>query len=111
MKITASSSLSNLESVEELRRFVGAFSDNVASALNSRLTFSDNFLASIITFVFTGANTTLGMPHKIGVIPSGYILVGTTVAMSLYDGEQANSTDTLFLRSTAAGTAKVLVFG
>lgn len=110
MKISTAESFTNVGTWEELRRFSTIFAGQVAQILNSNVSFKDNFLASTITYVFTLANTTVGLEHKLGVIPTGYIMVSTTAAMSLFDGNQANTDKILFLQSSSTGTAKVLVF-
>jgi hypothetical protein len=110
MKITAGTNLSNVNSVDELKRFTGIFASEVAQILNANILFADNFTSKVLSFVFPSANKTIGMNHGLGVIPGGYILIGANVALSLFDGVQKNTVDIIYLQSNAAGTAKVLVF-
>lgn len=109
MKVTTSESF-NVTTLEDLQRFTSIFANQIGLILNANLNFRDNFLASTVTYAFTLANTTIGLEHKLGVPPTGYIMVSATAAMAVFDGNQANTDKILFLQSNAIGTAKVLVF-
>lgn len=111
MRLNFSNALSNLKTIEDLTRYTSAFASEVGQIVNSNLTFNDNFLAVTLSFVFTASSTTVGIQHGLGKIPSGYIVIGTDAAMSVFDGNQENTASTIFLQASAAGTARVLVLG
>lgn len=111
MKIKASGSLSNVEAIADIKKFVSIFQDQVITAINGNISFSDNVFAKLVNFTFPGANKTIGVAHGLGNLPAGYFLVGSNAALSLFDGDQKNTIDTLFLQSNAAGVARVMVFG
>lgn len=102
--------LSNLENFEQLRRFGAALFREITDLLNGQVTFQDNFSANTLTQNFPIANQDTPINHGLGRVPSGYILVGADVAMSVYDGQGASTVDTIFLRSNAVGTARILIY-
>lgn len=110
MKVTAPINLSNVNSIDELKRFVGIFCSNVTDILNGNVLISDNVASKLLTFTFTSSNKTVGMDHGLGVIPTGYFQVGSDVSVNLFDGDQKNTISTIYLRSSGSAVVRVLVF-
>jgi hypothetical protein len=73
----------------------------------------DNIDGQIIQFTFTGSNTQKAIPHNLGRVPTGYIVIGTTVACNVYQlsntGTAWTST-TIYLSCTAINTVMLFVF-
>ena len=109
-KITASSDFDRVP-VEDVPRYVSIFCEQVSQIINKGLNFQDNFGMQIISAVFGSANADGSYSINIGKQATGYIVIGTTVAMSVYDGTSWNSSQSqITLRSSAIGTARLLVF-
>ncbi len=109
-QIKAPQSVSQAADFESLKRFVAQTLEAIISEVNGRLNFGDNIQGAFNTFVFPGPGVEVGADHGIGKVPAGYLVVSATGPMSVYDGSTANSDVKIFLRSSAAGTAKVFVF-
>lgn len=109
MKIQTVLSLSNIKTLEDLVRYTSQFSDATVSIVNGRLDFS-NFFAQTVSVTFSVVNATVGVPHTLGKIPTGYIDSGKTTAIMVFDGNQPNTSTTLFVQASGAGTARLLVF-
>lgn len=109
MKITAAADVSNVKG-DDVQRFVSAFLTQTQDAINGNLTFSENIKAKVVSVNFTSANNQVQVSHGLGQTPTGYILVGSSAAMSLYNGTSANTGELLYIRSSAVGSASVLVF-
>lgn len=102
----------NFEKVkdEELARFVEIYCDDVTAVVNGGLDFQTNFNAKIVSAVFSSANTTVGVSHGLGRVPSGYIVVGLSAAMTVFNGSGSNTTSVIYLQASAAGSASLLIF-
>lgn len=109
MKITAAADVSNVKG-DDITRFVSAFLTQIQDIVNGNLSFGDNIKAQVVSANFTAANAQIQIGHTLGKAPIGYILVGSSVAMSLYNGTSANTDQLLYISSTAVGSASVLVF-
>lgn len=110
MKVTAKTDISNVEGEDDIKRFSTIFFKQAADALNGNLTIADNFKWSFVTVIFTTADTEVPVSHSLAAVPNGYILAGASVSLNLYDGDSTNTSTRLYLKSSAAGTAKVLIF-
>lgn len=108
MKITASPDVDRVKP-EELARYTSIFLSQVVEKFNKNLNFTDDFSGNIINVTFSSANVDVASIHGLGRVPSGYIILGASAAMSVYDGASANTSSLIYLRSSAAGVAKVLV--
>lgn len=58
---------------------------------------------------FTSAGADVNVPHGLGRIPAGYLVVGRSASITVYDGAAPSSADYLVLRASGAGSAQVLV--
>jgi len=109
MKITVAANLSNV-SQEDLGRFTSQFTEQVKDAINGNLSFADNFKAQTVSVTFDSANAEVQVSHGLKKTPTGYIVVGTSAAMSVYDGSSSNTAELFYVRSSATGTARILLF-
>lgn len=110
MKVKTVQTVSNLQSWEELRRFVSIQTQDILDAINGRLSIIENCQTKLVSVKFSAVNTTLEVSHGLGFIPNGYILAGSDAACILYDGNQPANTSSIFLKSSAVCTARVLFF-
>jgi hypothetical protein len=110
MRLTASTEIDRIEKPEDQPRFISMALNQIAQILNNGLGFSDNFNAKTLTISFSAANTDVATIHGLGRVPTGYIVIGSSAATSVYDGASANTASLLYLRASAATTVKVLVF-
>lgn len=109
MKITASPDVERVKP-EDLARYTSIFLTQVVEAFNNNLSFDENFNAKTLSITFGTANVEVASIHGLGRVPSGYFLIGSNVAMSIYDGASANSASLLYLRASASGVGRILVF-
>lgn len=109
MKI-ANFDVSNVGSIEDVKRFISQTMAQVITIINGRITLADNFDGKIVSASFTAVNTDTAVTHGLGRTAIGYILVTASAAMSIYTGSQAGDGTTIFLRSNNPGSATILVF-
>ena len=110
MRANTNLTASNVKTWEDLRRFATQDVETLTRVINGRLGLTDNCQTSLLTFVFTAASSTVGSKHTIGIVPNGYILVGSTVDIGVFDGNRPNTSEDIYLQASGAGTARVLVF-
>jgi len=109
MKFTESTEIDRVEQ-EEANRYTAKAFKNLEAIVNNGVTLYDNFDAKFLTVTFVVADTDVATLHGLGRVPNGYIILGTSAAMSVYDGVSANTTSILYLRSNAAGRCRIMVF-
>lgn len=102
--------MSNLGTTDDFNRFVSLALKQIKDAVNGGLTFSDNFDAKTVSVAFSSPNVTIAVQHGLGRVPNGYIVVGLSSGMIVFDGSTANTSSTIYLQSTVIGTAKLLIF-
>lgn len=107
--ITASADFTRVQD-HDLERFLEIFADDVKRVVNGNLDFQTNFRAKLISVVFTSANTNTTVFHGLGQAPTGYIVSKLSAPMTVYDGTLESNKTTITLRSSAAGTALLLIF-
>jgi len=94
----------------DLYRYIQLFFADVKGVVNGRLEIDKNLDVKIVDALFVNANVNTNIVHTLGRAPIGYIVVGKSVNMSVYDGEGERNSNTISLKSSVAGTAKVLFF-
>lgn len=103
--------LKNLKDLESLLTALAPWVSQVSDAINSpQITLTDNVLITTISVVFGAVGANIATYHKLGTIPKGYIIIGATAPMQVYDGTGANTSNVINLRSSGTGTARVLLF-
>lgn len=107
-KITAATELDRVKA-EELPRHLAIFASAVTETVNGKLDFQTNFNCQVLSVAFSAASTDTIVAHNLGRVPQGYISLGTTVTMNVYDGAIGWTTSAISLRSTAIGTARLIL--
>ena len=108
--IKSSGNLDNLESLDQLKQYVSIYLSENSDVCNGNLEFGLNIKSSLISCTFSAVNSDQKFSHALGKTPNGYFIVGKSANMNVYDGAPANDSVSIYLRSTAVGTAKVMVF-
>lgn len=101
---------SNIKSVEELGRYLSAYSDEVQNVVNGDLELERNIRGTVLDVVFGMANTSTTITHNLGYIPRGYYQIDSSAATSLYNGGQPWTTVSIFVKSSAVATVKMFIF-
>jgi len=110
MKAKTPMSVSNIVDLAGLKRYASQMFDAILLVINGNISFGDNIQSTTLPVDFNKANTDIQVGHNLGRAPNGYIVVGRSASMTVYDGAQAADADNLYLRSSATGTARILVF-
>lgn len=108
MKIKATPDLSNVKGVEEVQRFATIVLKEIVEVLNGNVRFDDNLSANIISVNLTGS-TQVAVSHGLGRVPLGYIVVKAPSALSVFDGDSENTTETLYIKSNTSAAISLLV--
>ncbi len=110
MRLQLPYDLSNLGVTEDLNRFLSQSVKAIIEILNGRVSFIDNTDTQIVTAIFSTANRTVAIPHTLRRNPTGYITVSLSANMVIFNGDSSNTESLIYLRASAAGTAKLLLF-
>lgn len=113
MKLSRIPDISNLkpEQLADVIKFVAIGFKDIYDALGNRLSFADNFGSQIIDVSFTAANTDLTIQHTLNRVPTGYVVLRSNAAATLYDTGGTNWNKTaIVLRSSAIANVTVMVF-
>jgi hypothetical protein len=108
-KVQASSDLSTIKP-EELQKYTTLALNDIVQTVNGKLEFGPNISGRMVVVQFTAANTDTTMAHGLGKTPSGYLVIGLSASMIVYNGTVANTSTNVILRSSAIGTATLFVF-
>jgi hypothetical protein len=108
-KITASEKL-DVIGAEELPRWLTIFLSQVKNVLNNGITPQDNWDGQIVSVTFSSADTDTLVSTRLRRIPTGYIVLSRDAALTVYDGDLSSSVGNIYLRASATGTARILVF-
>lgn len=102
----------NVENVEDPKRWASLtiFLKDVYNILLKGITPTDNFRGTLVEVEFAAANTDTQIRHGLSFLPQNYFVVGTSAAMSIYDGSEDTTGVYIYLRSSAIGTARVFLF-
>ncbi len=102
--------ISNQTDPKEIQRYTAVSLQSVINAINGGLNFGENIQGTFRGATFTGAGNEQGIVHGLGRVPVGYLVVGRSTGVTIYNGENANTSSVLYLRSTGAGTINVFTF-
>jgi len=102
--------LFNLKTLEELARFTSIMMNDVIRVINGELSFQDNLNTKFVDVSFTAANTETIINHDLGRIPSGYFVVTSNAATSVYSSTTASTQSLIYLKASAISEVKLIVF-
>lgn len=111
MKLTAVAGISEQKTVETLGRQTQLMANNLDDILNGGVNYQDNFRMQVVGVTFTAADTDVQVAHSLGVMPLGYVAIGKSAAMIIYDGSSSVLTKQFItIRSSVIGNATIMVF-
>ena len=111
MKISQNEGIDNQKDLAGVKLQVQRFANEVEQTVNNGLSFADNFKAQILVVNFTSANTNTQINHQLGSVPTGYIPIGKSVSLDIYDGSTDVFNKTFVtLKSSAIGSATIMIF-
>ena len=108
MKIQASPDISNIKD-EEIKRFATIVLAQIVGAVNGNLTIQDNILGQQASVSFVSANTDTAISHTLNRQVTQYLVLNRSTNMVIYDGATAANNTTVYLKSSAIGTATVFL--
>ncbi len=109
-KITDEPGVDKIKEPAEQIRFIATFLDSIKSLLNNGLGLVDNFAGKNVSATFSVANTDTALVHGLGRVPTGYIVSRRSASMNVYDGATAWTSNVIYLKSSATGTATIFVY-
>ena len=95
---------------DDAKRFVSISFERIQDLFSNNITFGDNFNGQIVSAVFATANAEVTIAHTLNRVPTGFIPVLPSVAMSVYNGSTPWTASSVYLKSTVAGNCNILVF-
>jgi len=107
-QIKSSSNITEIPTNEEKIRYIQLFLQDTQQVVNGRLDLATNTNSPVVSQAFSAANTDTTVNHNLGRAPRGYLVVGRTAAMIIYDGTVASNATTITLKSSAVGTARFI---
>jgi hypothetical protein len=108
-KVTASTDFDRAPK-EQLTRFLTLLASDVVQQINGGLDFQSNFNCKLLTVTFSAANAAVAVVHGLGRVPTGFIVYQRSANLVVYDGVSPNTSSTLNLRASAAGTVSGICF-
>ena len=108
-KVKSAAILQNSADVDELKRFTGAFADEIVREFNGRITFVDNIKASgphVVTFPSNGVQE---VPHSLSAVPGGFIIINKSAACDVWQASTTWTDTKIYLQGSAAATVTVYV--
>lgn len=110
MKISNFKSLQNISTLEDLIRFTSTDLNLFLSAINGGIDLLENCSTQLLSVSFIKANTTYPFSHSLGRIPSGYLVAKINSNSVIFDGNQQNTMNKVYLQASAVSSGKVLLF-
>lgn len=108
-QIQVPSNLSNLQTIEDLQRFLSAFASQLTSYFNGNIEFVKNIKASgIHTVNFLTTTDPVTVEHGLGSVPKGFLTVGLNTPAIVY-GTGTWTTTQIYLQSSAVAQALIYI--
>lgn len=107
-RVTAKVAVSNVQSLDDLKRYVSIALSDIALQINGGINFSDNISHRIIPFQFIEANLSYPIPHGLGRVPLIW-QSGSITADSVIYQTQPPDVANLYLAASAICDVKILV--
>lgn len=109
-KISVPTDLSNIIDINQFTRYCSVVINEMADLINGGMLPQDNFNTKLLNCNFPAPNVDTAFDHGLNRTPSNYITFGLDAALIVYDGATANTDKTIYLRASAAGNARMLIF-
>lgn len=110
-RIKVPQSVSNTMDLEGLRRFAAKTLSDVVDEFNGKIDFQENIRAKVHDIVFVNADADTRINHGLDYVPAGYIVASLSKAAIVYNGDQASTRASIFLKCNAANTkVKLIIF-
>lgn len=109
MKIWSQPGLQSVKSLEDLRRFVSQALFNITQTLSNGIGFADNVNCQIVEVTVNTTETTI--PHKLGVIPIGFIVINAADFQYPKAGTTAWTTSNIYLIANTQAVFKIAILG
>ncbi len=100
----------NLTNPADVQKWTQIMLRTIVDEFNGRVSLVDNVQGVVMTVEFPVADADVEITHALNYVPTGYFLVGSNTAMSLYDGVGTTTKQVIFLKSNATGTARIKIF-
>ena len=91
-------------------RYIELFNQEVKAILNGSIEILRNIEGKVQTLVILEADTDTPVKHRLGHVPLGYLVIGQSADMGIYDGLSGSNGTNIFFRANALGTARVFIF-
>lgn len=112
--------LSNLTKFEDFSRFASALFTDMVHKFNGDISFVENIRATgagdknnpsePLSVTFTSSSEVKTVPHTLGFVPNGFLVVNLSAAASIYAPSGNDWTSSvIYLQSSAAATAKIYI--
>ena len=110
-KVRSNTNLGNIVELTGLAKSTTIALEDIAGILNGNVEFDINTRTNIATVSFIATGVDTRVDHKLGKIPSGYIVVGISDPANLYTGATPWTVSEIYLRSNAiVSQARIMVF-
>lgn len=114
MRITGEPSISQVDSLDDLKRYLAIYLAKLPQVLNGQVTFGDNIRsAGPLTVTFDYSGQVVAVNHNLNYVPAGYWVVYQNAAVIVYAadfGAYPWTNTQIFLTANGAAIAKVIVF-
>jgi hypothetical protein len=111
MKIQAATNFQNVseKKPEDVPRFVDIFAQDVVQVVNGNIEPVSNIRCAFVPINFSEANTDVTVSHGLNKVPSACLPASLSTNMIIYSGSTANTANQITLKSSAVGSAVVLL--
>lgn len=109
-RIQAPNELGRIQDAGEFQRYVSRIILDIYNVINGQIDFGQNLRTQRIEHAFSQTNVEYAIPHFLGRVPSGYLVVGKTAAADVYDGSTSWTDRVIYLKASAAATIRLEVF-
>lgn len=109
MKVWSLAGLQSVTTWQDLRRFVTQGLTNISQILNQRVGFSDNIHCEIVNPTIETTETAI--PHNLGVVPIGFIVLNATDTQYPRGGTTPWTTTTIYLIANTRTAYRIAIIG
>lgn len=91
-------------------RYIQLWMQDATNQVNGGLLFGQNIKGQILSITFAIINTNTTVSHRLGFIPTSYIVIGLSASLTVYDGTISFTSSQITLKGSALGTARLFIF-